>query len=388
LTEALKRIGFCATGSPCIYLRGDVLCFFYVDDICLAGPDKLALERLAAELGSCFKLNVLGELQWFLKTGISRDRAGRRIWMNQRTYIERIARALLPKITSGSKGSLATPLPGKTVLMENLGHATKSEIKDYQRRIGSVLYATVVSRPDCAKAVNALAQFLVNPSAVHFQYVNNLIQHLLDTSDRSICYGDTQGESSRLVTYGDASLGGADGAKAGIGIVVMLQGGPIAWKATKLHAVALSTAVAELHATEQAARAAMYWTRLLVSLGDYNLSGSVANPSQSASTLVVPPLNYRPFLPAPVVCTDNRATQCILEGDDVQYRGKLSQYIDFKRLWIKQEVDCGRLTIRLVRSGEMIADGTTKLLDPQPHRRFVGQLGLQENGQHAVLKNQ
>lgn len=52
------------------------------------------------------------------------------------------------------------------------------------------------------------------------------------------------------------------------------------------------------------------------------------------------------------------------------------KHVDVHQLWLRQEVEAGRITIKWTPMSLMGADGLTKLLPPQKHGNFVQQLGL------------
>jgi hypothetical protein len=54
----------------------------------------------------------------------------------------------------------------------NKEQATPQMILEYQKRVGSALYATVITWPNTAKAINKLAEFSMNPSSEHLTAVN------------------------------------------------------------------------------------------------------------------------------------------------------------------------------------------------------------------------
>jgi hypothetical protein len=58
----------------------------------------------------------------------------------------------------------------------------------YQRKIGSVIYAAVISRPDIARTAAILSTFLTNPSNAHMAAANRYIQYLYDTRQLRILY--------------------------------------------------------------------------------------------------------------------------------------------------------------------------------------------------------
>ena len=83
------------------------------------------------------------------------------------TYIEKITRRF--GLLDGKCPS--TLLPAYE-LKKNKGQASKAQIKDYQRRVGSVLYTAIMIRPDVAFAASQLSRFLTNPSLDHLAAVN------------------------------------------------------------------------------------------------------------------------------------------------------------------------------------------------------------------------
>jgi hypothetical protein len=83
------------------------------------------------------------------------------------TYIEKIARRF--GLLNGKCPS--TLLPGYK-LEKNKGQASKAQIKDYQRRVKSVLYTAIIIRPNVAYTAAQLSRFLINPSLDHLMAVN------------------------------------------------------------------------------------------------------------------------------------------------------------------------------------------------------------------------
>ena len=54
-----------------------------------------------------FKLNVIGELKWFLGIHIFRDRPKRSLWLSQQAYIEKQAN----EFTAGDQSNKWPPIP-------------------------------------------------------------------------------------------------------------------------------------------------------------------------------------------------------------------------------------------------------------------------------------
>ena len=151
--------------------------FFYVDDIVIAypkGKDHLA-QALVTELRERYNLTGGNELQWFLGIEVVRDRPRRLIWLSQLAYIAKISR--LVENTSINAQTPMRPIE----LFPRDGIALAFEISRYQRKIGSILYAAVNTRPDIAFAASRLARFLTNPGSAHQLAADRVLLYLQRT---------------------------------------------------------------------------------------------------------------------------------------------------------------------------------------------------------------
>ena len=59
----------------------------------------------------------------------------------------------------------------------------------YAEAIGSILWPTVVSRPDTAFAVGILSQFMQNPGIAHWEGVKRVISYMNTTKDLWLTFG-------------------------------------------------------------------------------------------------------------------------------------------------------------------------------------------------------
>ena len=66
--------------------------FFFVDDIVLLyrARHQDAADEFIVKLKSQYEMKDLGELKWFLGIRVLRDRAARKLWLCQDSYIEKI----------------------------------------------------------------------------------------------------------------------------------------------------------------------------------------------------------------------------------------------------------------------------------------------------------
>ena len=149
LSSTLKEIGFQhIPHEPCCMVKDGIIIFYYVDDIVLAfhKEQKEAAVQLMRKLQAKYNISGGDDLQWFLGIGIIRDRQNRLIWLSQSDYLDKIA-----KLAQGSSKWARTPME-KEEPLPYTGTATELSRTSYQKKVGSILYAAVVTRPDVAFA--------------------------------------------------------------------------------------------------------------------------------------------------------------------------------------------------------------------------------------------
>ena len=78
--------------TNCLFSNDKLIIFFYVDDIViLYHPSNIsAYHEFREKLLDAYKMREMGELKWFLGIRIVRDRALRKIWLCQDSYITKI----------------------------------------------------------------------------------------------------------------------------------------------------------------------------------------------------------------------------------------------------------------------------------------------------------
>ena len=233
--------------------------------------------------------------------------------------------------------------------------ASYTEINRYQRKIGSLLYAAVTTRPDIAFATSRLSRFLTNPSPQHHAAADRVLLYLKRYRDLGLQLGG----GNNFVVASDASF--ADNSidrKSSQAYAMKLFDGMIGWRANKQDTVTTSTTEAELLALSQAAKESQYVNRLLneltVKLDDHHIT---------------------------IQC-DNVQTIRLVNEDIVRLQTKL-RHVDIHNHWLRQEAAEGRIQVIYKKSKDMIADGLTKALPIEDFRRFQGQMGLVDIGHMA-----
>ena len=132
--------------------------------------------------------------------------------------------------------------------------------------------------------------------------------------------------------------------------VMKLFGGTIGWRANKQDTVTTSTTEAELLSLAQAAKEAMFISRLVRELG--------VNVERSH-----------------ILQRDNRQTISLVKEDIVTLRTKLRQ-VDIHNQWLRHEAINGTLEVVYQPTEHMIANGLTKALGEDAFMKFRKQVGL------------
>jgi hypothetical protein len=346
-TSTLKTLNFqVVPHEPCCLIKDGIIIFFYVDDIILAYSKQMETEVQQAVQRLRDKYSITGgdDLQWFLGVEVIRNREQRKIQLLQAAYADKISRLVDRKDIRHDTPMAAIELKPRE------GLATPSEINKYQRKIGSLMFAAVTTRPDIAFATSRLARFLMNPGQEHHDAADRVLLYLQSTRNRALELGG----DSRLEVASDASF--ADNTldrKSSQGYTIKLFGGLIAWKASKQDTVTTSTTEAELLALSQVAKEAIFISRLVKEL-QINL------PEETIT----------------IQC-DNTQTIRLINEEVSRLQTKL-RHVDIHNHWLRQEVSRRSIRVVYVQSDDMLADGFTKALPANKWAQFLSQIGLAE----------
>ncbi|KHJ30013.1 hypothetical protein EV44_g3629 [Erysiphe necator] len=206
LSGTLKYIGLQQVSrQPCVFTDYDgISIFFFVDDLVFLFPAirrPRALELLK-KLTATYEFRVLGELDWFLGVKVSRNKSSRKLWLSQESYVEKICKEFDCEV-QGRK--VNTPILDDR-LSKYDSIATSDEVKLYQKKVGLLIHASGVTRPDISRAVSHLAEFMTNPGPQQMDAVDHLLFYTSQTKKLCIEYSGTS-TSNILHFSADAAFG-------------------------------------------------------------------------------------------------------------------------------------------------------------------------------------
>ena len=117
------------------------------------------------------------------------------------------------------------PLPAGIHLEKSATTETKMY---YQQMIGTLIYATIGTRPNIAFTAMRLSQYNNNPTEEHIKYAKNILRYLKGTKELKIKYYGSS--DARLIKYSDLYWGeNQDDCHSGSGHVFLMVNGAISW---------------------------------------------------------------------------------------------------------------------------------------------------------------
>lgn len=303
----------------CLYVKDNVYLVLFVDDALITGPDQ-EVEGLLRDLHREFKIKVMGEVTSFLGMEISRNKEGLKI--NQSRVISR----LLEEFSMEESRAVSTPME------INFQMNTDDIIQDipYRRLICSLMYLSLLTRPDIAYSASYLSRYLDKPTIQAWKAGKRILRYLNSTKNLGLKY--TKGGKG-IEGMCDADWGGDKQTRKSVsGFVCFHAGNPIAWHSRKQNCVALSSMEAEYISASSAAQELV------------NLKGVVSEFSENQTVILK---------------VDNLSAISMVKNFENSKRSKHIEirYHFIRDLYLKKEI-----LIEYVNSNQNYADMFTKAL--------------------------
>ena len=260
VTKYLVSVGFIqSTSDPIIFVHptSNIIIGIYVDDL-IVGHRKdaegmAAFNEFKRVFSEKFNATHSGQLEWFL--GIAVDQTESKegdftTTIHQRKYIRDCLQKFFP---NSEAHSFKHVLPAAKHKFDSLVGASTPEEKEYMKQIpylqivGSILYACVMTRPDCMYYISKLCTFMSNPSRACFEAAQGLLLYMGATENMGLRFGVQNKKLSKFFEKFDASIAANFGSHGfsdsswGVpnpfaGHSIFLAGGPIAWQSRKIKA--------------------------------------------------------------------------------------------------------------------------------------------------------
>ena len=320
--------------EPCVFrlmVKDEVslMVGVHVDDIIVSGG-KNACDKFFAKLKERFPVKNQGELKMYTGCAFVRDWESGVLEMNQTAYAENLVAQYGISATSNIPGSPGVDL-GPRKDGEQGGN---DEFPLYRPLVGSLMWLSVMTRPDIANALRACARHSHNPSPRHWKALLQVAAYVNATKEMGLRF--VRGSGLRLSVYADADYAAVSNDRRSVsGVAVMLGDTAIGWKSSTQRCVTTATCEAEYVALCDASKEALFTRAVLVFLQP-ELSGMRVD-----------------------IFGDNEGAKAIADNPSSASRSK---HIDVKLHFIRGLVRAGEVRILHVGTAEQHADVLTKPL--------------------------
>ncbi|CAI7796873.1 unnamed protein product [Closterium sp. NIES-53] len=310
-----------------------ILLIVYVDDLLYIGSTDIITIWFEGEMQRDLTLTVSSTVTQYL--GLNIREKENAIYLSAEKYADTIA-----KCFTITPAAIFTPYrytagndKGGSALLKPAG------IRDYQKKLGCLLFAAVTCRPDLSYSASQLATYLKRPEAEHLAELDRALHYFVSTLTVGLTYHKNATAPPKLIGYVVADhAGDSDNRRSRTGYIYRFEPiEPISWQSSKQELIALSSAEAEYIALCSATKEGLYLRELLV----------------EAKLAELP--NFTLFC-------DNQSAIRIANKNGFANRTK---HIALRYFFVKDEIEKGRLVLSYCPTSEMAADSLTKKLGKQ-----------------------
>ncbi|CAI7852298.1 unnamed protein product [Closterium sp. NIES-53] len=236
-----------------------ILLIVYVDDLLYIGSTDDVITWFKGELQKDLTLTVSSTVTQYLGLNIREEENA--IYLNAEKYADTIAKrfSLTPTAIVTPYRHMTGSGKGNSAPLKAVG------IRDYQRKLGCLLFAAVTCRPDLSYSASQLATYLKKPEAEHMAELDRALHYIVSTPTIGLTYYKGEATTTKLIGYVDADhADDSDNRRSRTGYVYRLEPiGPISWQSSKQELIALSSAEAKYIALCSATKEGLYLRELL-----------------------------------------------------------------------------------------------------------------------------
>ena len=220
-----------------------VVVLVHVDDCTIAATSIFLIKIFKSEIAKHIEITDLGELHWLLGIKIKRNRENQTIHLSQRSYIK----STLRRYNFQDLKPVSTSMETHNKLSSSQSPATTAQFAQmrdvpYHEAVGSLMYASLGTRPNISFAVQTLSHFSTKPGIAHWDAVKHVFRYLKGTIDLWLSFGQKQAD---LTGYADADGSMAEDCHAISGYTFIINGAAISWSTKHQEIISLSTTESE-----------------------------------------------------------------------------------------------------------------------------------------------
>ena len=353
IRAGLEKLGFQVSEfDPCLFQRHDCLICLYVNDAILHAREDSTIDKVLKEIQDAgFHFNRDTSFNAYLGIQVDHLPDG-----SKKLSQPGLTQQLLELMGMVDCNPVSTPIASQ------LRSYSKSEDHDgsfnYRSALGILMYLGNNTRPECAYAINACAQYCINPKVPHAEAIRRICRYLKGTSKEGIII-KPDAESFTLDCHTDADFAGnwnledsddADASRSRAGYLITLGNVPVLWKSKRIQEICLSTMESEYIALSMSMRSLIYLRGLLFETNSRFDLGF----GEALSTIST-------------VFEDNRAAQILATTDPPRMTPR-SKHLAVKYHWFRSHLSNDTIVIKSVPSATNKADIFTKAL---PREAFV-----------------
>lgn len=344
LNDCLLALGYVKSKlEPCLYSKRinkeQIFVTVFVDDFFIFSNSITMTDRLKKDLMLNFKIKDLGQVKNCLGMRVRMYKDGS-ISLDQEQFVDNI----LKKFDMVDCNGVDTPIEINLKLDKS---SNVSSQYPYQQLIGSLMYLSILTRPDISFSISYLSQFNNCFTAVHWRHAKRILKYLKKTKSYGLMYTK---DNKNLEGFVDADWGSNNiDRKSYTGFCFKFSGAVISYECKKQQTVALSSTESEYMAISEACKEAIYLKSLMYEIVGCNYTIILYNDNQGAQRLTENPLFHR-----------------------------RTKHIDIRHHFVREAVADNIVKIVYLSTSEMPADLLTKGLSSIKHNQFVKQLGLQK----------
>ena len=230
----------------------------------LATANEESRTDVISGLREVFTVKDLGVVQTYLGAHVTWGDGICKI--DQRVYVDKMVK----RFSMEDAKPTDSPMSAGLVLTSEMSPQSPEEQaemdrKPYRSLTGSLLYASLLTRPDIAFPTHAVCRFNATPGQRHWKAAKRILKYLKATRCHGIVY--KKGNAAVPVTYSDSDWGDdSDTRKSQSGWCVVIASGLVDWSTKAQKTVSLSSCEAEYVAASEAFREVLWIKQLLIEM--------------------------------------------------------------------------------------------------------------------------